>query len=237
LRINLSDILNRVLNESVTPNEVVPVINNKNYVDLNYVDEDGSAVGPRLVQAYAYGRSMAGNPVVRVYQVSGDSLRKREWKTLRLDRIISWKPRKQTFSKPAPGFNFEGDDSMETVMALADFGGGQPSSLDMQRQITQDIQNAPKIASKNKLGPIPYASQQRKKNVFTSQPNSQKYQMYQKNIADTENDFDRFSDDIWAKAEAEKQQQDADRMMKSVPMPDKKKQGPLVNKEKEENEL
>ena len=102
---------------------------------------------------------------------------------------------------------------------------------------TQDIQNAPKIASKNKLGPIPYASQQRKKNVFTSQPNSQKYQMYQKNIADTENDFDRFSDDIWAKAEAEKQQQDADMMMNSVPMPDKKKQGPLVNKEKEENEL
>lgn len=237
MRINLSDILNRVLNEAVSPNDVIPVINNRNYVDLNYVDEDGSAVGNRLAQVYAYGRSMAGNPVVRVYQVSGDSLRKREWKTLRLDRIVSWKPRKQTFSKPAPGYNEEGDGSMEVVNAMVTFNTQNLSPLEKQRNITADIRNAPKVSTKKTIGPLQYASQQRKKNVYTSQPNSDKYRMYQRNIDSTSNEFNRFDDDIWAKAEAEKNQQNTQQMQNDVQKPQQRVSGPLGNNEEnDENE-
>lgn len=242
MRINLSDILHRVLNENVSPDEIVSVINNKNYVDLNYVDENGSAVGPRLVQPYVYGRNHAGHPVVRVLQVSGDSLRKREWKTLRTDRIVSWKPRKQTFSVPPEyqGFNVapyrqDGDRGMDVIMAQVKFDN-VGDTLSLVRGQNKHISNAPKIAQKNKIGPVPFASQQRKKNVFTSQPNSQKYQMYQRNIQDTESEFDRFNDDMWAKAEQEREKQNNDRLQNSVPKPPTRNDGPVADKDKEEKE-
>lgn len=234
MRINLSDILHRVLNENVSSDDIVSVINNRNYVDLNYVDENGSAVGNRLVQPYVYGRNTAGHPVIRVLQVSGDSLRKREWKTLRTDRIVSWRPRKQTFTVPpeyqgynVPPYRQDGDDGMSVIIAQVNFGNND--SLDMVRQQTQNISTAPKIANKNKIGPVPYASQQRKKNVFTSQPNSQKYQMYQKNIRDTENEFDRFNDDMWAKAEQERDMQNNNKLQNSAPNPPKREDGPVVD--------
>ena len=238
MRINLSDILHRVLNENVSPDEIVSVINNRNYVDLNYVDEDGSAVGTRLVQPYVYGRNNAGHPVIRIFQVSGDSLRKREWKTLRTDRIISWKPRKQTFSVPpeqqnpnVPAYRQDGDGSMSVIMAQVNFGD-ENDSLAKARQKRQHISTAPKIANKNKIGPIPYASQQWKKNIFTSQPNSEKYKMYQKNYQNTKDDFDRFNDDIWAKAEQEKEAQN-NKIQNTAQQPQQREEGPITDKEKE----
>ena len=112
-------------------------------------------------------------------------------------------------------------------------------TLSTLRQQTQSISNAPKIVNKNRPGPIPYASQQRKNSVFTSQPNSKRYAQYAKNVQDAQNDtFNRFDDDIWAKAEAEKEQQDAQEMQNSVPMPKQGDQGPidqqkLIDKQKE----
>ena len=95
--------------------------------------------------------------------------------------------------------------------------------------------NTPKISTKNAIGPIPFANQQWKKNVFTSQPNSKKYQQYAKNIKDTENDFNRFDDSIWQNAEAEKNKQDANDIQSTVEIPDQSYQGPIApdNKEKE----
>jgi hypothetical protein len=77
---------------------------------------------------------------------------------------------------------------------------------------------------------VPYASQQRKKNVFTSQPNSKKYAQYAKNITDTENEINRFDDDIWAKAEAEKEQQNNIMLQNSVKQPQQAQQGPISTK-------
>lgn len=239
MRINLSDILHRVINENVNPSDIVSVINNKNYVDLNYVDENGSAVGTRLVQPYVYGRNHAGNTILRVLQVSGDSLRKREWKTLRTDRIVSWKPRKQTFTVPPEyqGFNVapyrqDGDAAMSVIIAQVSFG--DKDSLSIARQQTKNIANAPKIATKNKIGPVPYANQQRKKNIFTSQPNSEKYQTYQKNYQDTINNFDRFNDDMWAKAEQERELQNNSQLQNSAPKPPVRNDGPVVDNSEEE---
>ena len=241
MRINLSDILHRVINENVNPDDIVSVINNKNYVDLNYVDENGSAVGTRLVQPYVYGRNHAGNPVIRVLQVSGDSLRKREWKTLRTDRIVSWKPRKQTFSVPpelqginVPPYREDGDDGMSVIMAQVSFGDND--TLSLVRNQTRHISNAPKIAKKNKIGPVPYASQQRKQNIFTSQPNSEKYRMYQKNFQDTENEIDRFNDEMWAKAEQERNLQNNNLLQNTVPNPPKRDDGPVVSDDEMEKE-
>ena len=234
MHINLSDILHRVLNENVSPDEVTSAINNHNYVTLNYVDENGSAVGNRLVQPYVYGRSIAGNPIVRVFQISGDSLRKRDWKTLRLDRIISWKTKPQRFTLPPElqgfktfAYREDGDNRMAVIYTQAKFGTKDMDTLDVERQKTASIGHLPKIIGKNKIGPIPYANQQRKVNVYTSQPNSQKYAMYRKNIADTENEINRFDDNIWNLADAERANQNNQEVSNSAPKPPKRVDGPI----------
>ena len=242
VRINLFEALVKVLNESVSDQDVIRAIEGKNYVEMNYADENSSATGRRIIEPYAYGLTKAGNPVLRAYQISGDSLRgKPMWKFFRLDRIIGWKPRKQTFNTPppmhgytfSPDYNENGDKSMSVVYAQANFGVKGETSLDTVRKQTEFIKNAPKVSTTN--GPIPYASQQRKKNVFTSQPNSEKYAQYAKNIKDTSN-FNRFDDDIWAKAEAEKRQQDMDKMKASVEKPNPTKSGPIINNNNKEEE-
>ena len=180
---------------------------------------------------------LAGNECLRAFQMSGDSYRgEPHWKLFRIDRIKMWNPRKQTFNVPppmqgydAPNYNDKGDGTMAKVLFQASFDGIE-DTLTAQRAKTQSLQHAPKIASKNTSGPIPNASQQWKKNVFTSQPNSQKYAQYAKNIQDTENEIDRFDNDIWAKAEAEaRKQQNNDAMMQNSAMkPQQTQQGPIA---------
>ena len=237
MSLNLYNILQKILNESVNSNEVTDVINNHNYVEINYVDEVGHAVGKRLIQPYAYGLTMAGNECIRAFQMQGDSYRGQpHWKTFRLDRITSWKPRKQTFNIPPPmqgyetqDYNENGDGSMSVVYVQAHFNNNGLTDLSNEKKKTEFIKNAPKIIGKNNSGPIPFASQQRKKNVFTSQPNSKRYAQYAKNISDTENEIDRFDNDIWAKAEAEKNKQNDSIMKNSAPKPKQMKQGPIDN--------
>lgn len=233
--INLYEILQKVLNESVGSNEVCDAINGHNYVDIMYSDEDNNAPGRRLIQPYAYGITCAGNEGLRAFQVSGDSLRgEPRWKIFRLDRITSWRPRKQTFEIPpkeqgydAPEYNRNGDRALCKVILQAKFD--EPlTSVDLIRKQRQNAQAAPKISTNNTKGPIPNVTQQWKKNVFTSQPNSKKYAQYAKNIKDTQSDFNRFDDDVWAKAEAEKNKQDDAMMQSSVQQPQQAQQGPIT---------
>lgn len=242
VRINLYEALQTVLNESVDQDKVIAAIENRNYVEINYVDEDSNAPGSRLIEPYAYGYTKAGNPVLRAYQISGDSLRgKPKWKFFRLDRIVSWKPRKQTFNSPPPmhgyvnaeDYNENGDRSMSSVIAQVRFNDmSAETSLDSIRNQTNFLKTAPKVSS----GPVPFASQQRKKNVYTSQPNSKRYQQYAKNIDDTANEIDRFNDDIWAKADAERRAQDNAKIASTVDKPKAIKGGPVkadIDKEEE----
>ncbi len=234
MSLNLYEILQKVLNESVGSNEVSDVINNHNYVDITYSDEDNNAPGRRLIQPYAYGITMAGNECLRAFQISGDTLRgEPKWKLFLLKRITSWHPRKQTFNIPppmqgynAPDYNRDGDGTMSKVILQAKFEGID-DTLGAVRAQKEFVKGAPKIASKNTQGPITNASQQWRKNVFTSQPNSKKYAQWAKNIEDTDTEFNRFDDDTWAKAEAEKQQQDNAMLQNNVMKPKQAQQGPI----------
>jgi hypothetical protein len=241
--LNLYEILQKVLNESVGSNEVSDVIKGHNYVDITYTDEDSNAPGRRLIQPYAYGLSMAGNEILRAFQIEGDTLRgEPKWKTFRLDRITSWNPRKQTFNIPppmqgynSPDYNSNGDGSMTKIFIQAKFDGID-DSLGAERAKAQFLQNAPKLSMKNTQGPIPNASQQRKRNVFTSQPNSKKYAQWAKNIDSTDTKFNRFDDDIWAKAEAEREQQQNTMLQNSVKKPQQSQQGPIDAKNNTKND-
>ena len=104
---------------------------------------------------------------------------------------------KKTFTVPAPGYN-PNDKGMSNIIATAEFAEMDDTKL--IRQKTQDILNSPKVRNKysqdymqnqekNQPGAIPFASQQKKVNVMTSQPNSQRYKQMANNVAN------RFSSD------------------------------------------
>lgn len=127
--IDLYEILQRVLTESVSPREVTDAIEKKNQVIINYSDEENSAPRKRLIEPYVYGLSKAGNPVLRAYQYNGDTKRGiPKWKLFRLDRIQSWQstgrhfnitPRENGWN--AEDYNTNGDGSMSTVLTQVSF--------------------------------------------------------------------------------------------------------------------
>ena len=127
--INLYNILQNLLTESVTSDKVIDSIQNRYRVIIKYSDEKNRAPEKRLIEPYVYGISKAGNPVLRAYQWQGDSYRGRpKWKFFRLDRITSWTPTDRHFnmqpkdrgwrSKP---YNENGDDLMISVLSAVDF--------------------------------------------------------------------------------------------------------------------
>lgn len=202
MRLNLYDILQSVLNESVTQGEVVDAINNRYRAFIDYSDEDNNAPGQRLVEPYALGITNAGNLALRAYQYQGATLSGiPKWKMFRLDRMRRWRPlRNSKFNlQPkdqgfdAPPYNSTGDKSMVSVLAQVKFKNGNDNlyqpSLDKMRRQTDQITNHSNALDLSKLEKTPTGPiRQRRNNVYTSRPTSKMYAQYRKNIADTQRD-------------------------------------------------
>ena len=115
--------------EGVSPSKVTEAIEDKKRINIYYDGDDNEASGKRTIDVYAYGLSKAGNPIIRAYQVFGDTESEvPKWKTFRLDRITRWEPTGYKFHKPVsdidasiPNFNHFGDESMSTVYKIAKF--------------------------------------------------------------------------------------------------------------------
>lgn len=126
--LNLYNILQEVLKESVSPSNVIDAIKNRNQVIITYSDEKDRAPKKRLIEPYVYGLSRAGNSVFRAYQYEGDTFRGiPKWKLFRLDRVTSWNPTDSHFTAEpkergwnAESYNENGDNSMSTVLTQVD---------------------------------------------------------------------------------------------------------------------
>ena len=122
--INLYEILQEILSESVTPQDVNDAIDNKLQVIINYSDEENHAPKKRLIEPYAYGMTKSGNAVIRAFQYNGDTFRGiPKWKLFRLDRITNWQPTEQHFNAQpkergwnAEAYNEHGDNTMSNVL-------------------------------------------------------------------------------------------------------------------------
>ena len=187
---SLKDRIKPFLNEAIDSNSVLQAIRGKQKVRIKYDDtkaDNGSgAKGSRVILPMAIGTTKKGYPVLRAYQEGGGSRRGiPKWKFFRLDRITSWQPyKKKRFFDAPQGYNYNGDNSMGTFIDNAKFDDFV-SPLERERQ---QFANAAKVGwQKNTQGPIqqPKITQQRRNNVYTSQPNSQKYDMIKKNIEAT----------------------------------------------------
>ena len=107
---------------SISVTNINNAINNKNDVIIYYDGDENTSKGKRNVEVYAYCISMAGNPVIRAYQLSGDSdTIVPEWKLFRIDRISQWSVLKIRFTTPRPKFNPNGDKSMKSVLNITKF--------------------------------------------------------------------------------------------------------------------
>ena len=113
-----------LLDESVSPQDVISSLNNKQGVVITYSDENSSAPDKRYIEPYVYGRTKAGNDAIRAYQYYGDTKRGvPKWKMFRLDRITSWNPTSQHFNAEpkergwnAESYNENRDGSMVQVL-------------------------------------------------------------------------------------------------------------------------
>lgn len=147
-----SHIVNKLLTENVDINLITQVLNNHNYVEINYAGdgESGNHRGKRIIQVYAYGLTKGGKPCIRAYQTNGDTYRGRpKWKLFRIDRILSWKILEQTFNEPpkeqgwqAEEFNKYGDNSMSTIFQVAQFNNFI-SPLEREKNKTKNMSFKP----------------------------------------------------------------------------------------------
>lgn len=223
----LYETLKRVLNENVDYADVLRAIRDKKYVEMYYDDGkpgvEGNPKGRRIIMPLAIGLTKAGNPVVRAYQVNGGNSRtgSPDYVYCRLDRVVSWREMNKTFNAPPDGrYNYNGDRTMGRFDGNADFQLPTQGDMDVARM--KDIAAGPKVSTRNTQGPVG-AAQQWKKNVYTSQPNSKKYDMIRKNIENTPEK----SEDFWRLFDLN----DAENVMTQ------NQQGPINNNGYDENEF
>mgnify|MGYP003311366741 CR=1 FL=1 len=125
-------IIYELLTEEVQSNNVIDAIKKCHEVEFIYDNEDGDPRGKKeriTVQPVCYGTTKKGNPCFRGYQTNGssESAEKGEgkipgWRLFLLNRVLdnTWKDSGKIFEEP-PGYNREGDKTMDNVIFKADF--------------------------------------------------------------------------------------------------------------------
>lgn len=148
-----------LISESASADEINGAIDGMHPAKIKYDSDDkGEATGYRHIYPVAYGLTKAGNPVVRAYQVGGDTTSvKPGWKFFRTDRIISWKTLSRKFSPNEYGIggafqqmNKDGDNSMSQVYNISPIGNAKAVKDNMAKSGTikqgpitkKDVENA-----------------------------------------------------------------------------------------------
>lgn len=123
--------------EVASIDSIVNAIKNKDKIIIYYDGDEPGGRGLRNIEPVCFGYSKAGNPVLRAWDDEGAShtAYKGEqplpgWRLFRVDKIQSFKPSGEKFTQPKPGYNFNGDKSMNRVIINAVFG--QPTTEPIQ---------------------------------------------------------------------------------------------------------
>ena len=124
----LTESLRGLILEIASLDSVQTAINNRNVVAIYYDGDEPGGKGIREVEPVALGKSKAGNLVMRGWDREGSSHTAYigeqplpGWRLFRLDKILSFKPTGEIYNEPKPGYNFNGDKSMVSVITIAKF--------------------------------------------------------------------------------------------------------------------
>ena len=129
----LNESLRGLICEIASIGSVQDAINRKQVITVYYDGDEPGGRGIREVEPVALGKSKAGNLVMRGWDREGAShtAYKGEqplpgWRLFRLDKILSLKPTGEVYNQPHPGYNFNGDKSMVSVITIAKFDNNPP---------------------------------------------------------------------------------------------------------------
>ena len=124
----LKESLKGLICEIASIGSVQDAINRRQVITIYYDGDEPGGRGIREVEPVALGKSKAGNLVMRGWDREGASHTgyKGEqplpgWRLFRLDKILSFKPTGEIYNEPKPGYNFNGDKSMVSVITIAKF--------------------------------------------------------------------------------------------------------------------
>lgn len=119
----LYNLVESLILEVASRSDIMNGMTKRRIMELNYDDEeDPGGKGRRWVQMYCYGVSKAGNDVVRVYQVGGDTKTIQPgWKLFRVDRMQNLRTLGGTFNEAKPLFNPTGDKDMIKIYNITQF--------------------------------------------------------------------------------------------------------------------
>jgi predicted DNA-binding transcriptional regulator YafY len=125
---NLYNTLKGLIMEVATRDELTKAINGRNVLSIYYAGDTTLNPGWRTVEPVALGlsrtKSGSGNLVLRAWQVDGSTDRPRTmpgWRLFRADRCTTVKKLMDTFDRPRPNYNPNGDKTMRTVYLNAKF--------------------------------------------------------------------------------------------------------------------
>ena len=124
----LYNVAKSLILEIASIDSIVDAINKRNKIIIYYDGDEPGGRGLREIEPVCFGYSKADNPVLRAwdYQGASHTAYKGEqplpgWRIFRLDKILSFKPTGEVFNEPKPGYNPNGDKSMNRVIINVKF--------------------------------------------------------------------------------------------------------------------
>lgn len=110
-----------ILQEAVNVSDIINAIETKKVIRFYYEGDNTEHKGWRIGEIYVLGDSKAGNKVIRVYQLKGETDTViPQWKLFLVDKIREIEE-VRTFNRPRPNFNRSGDNSMVRVHNIVKF--------------------------------------------------------------------------------------------------------------------
>lgn len=120
--------LKDLLVEVASIGDLVDAVKKRKKLIIYYDGDEPGGKGLREIEPVCIGVSKANNKVLRAWDMEGsshtDTLGTQPlpgWRLFRLDKILTIKPTGEIYNEPRPGYNFNGDKSMTSVIINAKF--------------------------------------------------------------------------------------------------------------------
>ena len=124
----LMESLKGIITERISVADLVDAIKKRKKLIIYYDGDEPGGRGLREIEPVCYGVSKRKNKVLRAWDSEGSSHTAYNgeqplpgWRLFRLDKILSHKPTGEVYNEPKPGYNFNGDKSMVSVIINAKF--------------------------------------------------------------------------------------------------------------------
>ena len=114
--------------EVASINSITDAIKKRQKVIVYYDGDEPGGRGLREIEPVCFGYSKSDNPILRAWDYEGASHTNYKgeqplpgWRIFRLDKILSFRPTGDVFNEPKPGYNPNGDRSMNRVIINVKF--------------------------------------------------------------------------------------------------------------------